>query len=127
MTSKATTMKPTFKPGKNIALKVPTHEFEKTVHFYSTVLGLEQIEGTSPDTFSSATFAFGDKNLWVDCIAGISQAEVWLEIDTDDVAGAKAYLVEQGCTLRDEIEPLPKDFNGFWLSNPSNIIHLVNG
>lgn len=26
-------MKPNFRPGKNIAMKVPSHEFEKSVFF----------------------------------------------------------------------------------------------
>ncbi|MCG8427182.1 MAG: VOC family protein [Chromatiales bacterium] len=118
-------MKPNFKPGKNIAIKVPAHEFEKTVNFYKAVLGLKQIDVDSPDQFDSVAFEFGDKNLWVDKISGISQAEIWLEIETDNAVEAKKYLEGQGCAVRDEIEPLPPTLNGFWLSSPSNIIHLV--
>ncbi|MGH1469547.1 MAG: hypothetical protein ACRBCS_00025 [Cellvibrionaceae bacterium] len=119
-------MKPKFRPGKNIAIKVPTHEFEKMVNFYKVILGLGQKEANSPDSFKSVTFEFGDKNLWVDEISGLSQAEVWLEIETDNAVEAKEYLKKQGCSMRDEIEPLPSGFNGFWLSSPSNTIHLVN-
>ncbi len=118
-------MKPAFKPGKNIAMKVPAHEFDSTVAFYRDVLGLRQIPATSPDQFDSVTFEFGDKNLWLDKTAGLSQAEVWLEVETDDIEGAAAYLAEMGCARRDEIEPLPSDFRGFWISNPCNIIHLM--
>jgi len=124
--NKAKCMKPNFSPGKNIAIKVPAHEFEKMVNFYKIVLGLKQKDASSPDEFNSVTFEFGDKNLWVDKISGISQAEVWLEIETDNAVEAKKYLKEQGCAIRNEIEPLPPNFNGFWLSSPSNIIHLVN-
>lgn len=119
-------MKPNFSPGKNIAIKVPTHEFEKMVNFYKVVLGLKQIDASLPDEFNSVTFEFGDKNLWVDKISGISQAEIWLEIETDNAFEAKKYLEDQGCTIRNEVEPLPSDVNGFWLSSPSNTIHLVN-
>ena len=112
-------MKPNFKPGKNIAIKVPAHEFEKTVNFYKAVLGLKQIDVDSPDQFDSVAFEFGDK------ISGISQAEIWLEIKTDNAVEAKKYLEGQGCAVRDEIESLPPTLNGFWLSSPSNIIHLV--
>lgn len=118
-------MKPNFNPGKNIAIKVPTHEFEKMVNFYKVILGLKQKEASSPDEFDSVTFEFGDKNLWIDKISGISQAEVWLEIETDNVEEAQKYLEDQGCAIRNEIEPLPANFNGFWLSSPSNIVHLV--
>ena len=119
-------MKPIFIPGKNIAIKVPPHEYEQTVAFYKDVLGLVLKEASSPDNFESTTFEFGDKNLWIDKISGISQAEIWLEIETDNINEAEAYLEAMGCARRDEIEPLPRDFKGFWISSPSNIIHLVN-
>ena len=119
-------MKPDFRPGKNIAIKVPAHEFERMVEFYKIIIGLKQKDANSPDEFDSIAFEFGDKNLWVDKISGISQAEVWLEIETDNAAVAKSYLEEQGCVIRNEIEPLPSSFNGFWLSSPSNTIHLVS-
>lgn len=119
-------MKPNFRPGKNIAIKVPTHEFERMVTFYKVILGLKQKDANSPDEFDSIAFEFGDKNLWVDKMSGLSQAEVWLEIETENAAEAKAYFEEQGCVIRNEIEPLPSGFNGFWLSSPSNTIHLVN-
>ncbi len=119
-------IKPRFKPGKNIAIKVPSHEFESMLHFYKVVLGLKESDATAPGEFESRVFEFGDKNLWIDSAAEISQAEVWLEIETDNAVEAKAYLQNQGCILRDEIEPLPSGFKGFWLNSPSNIIHLVS-
>ena len=119
-------MKPDFRPGKNIAIKVPAHEFDRMVEFYKIIIGLKQKDTNSRDDFDSIAFEFGDKNLWVDKISGLSQAEVWLEIETDNAADAKSYLEERGCVIRNEIEPLPSGFNGFWLSSPSNIIHLVN-
>ena len=70
-------MKPTFQPGENIAIKVPPHQFEQTVSFYRDILGLEQIELDSSDHFQSVPFKFGDKNLWIDKSAALSQAEIW--------------------------------------------------
>jgi hypothetical protein len=55
-----------FTPGNNIAMKVPVHEFDRTVAFYRDVLGFEEIEASSPDDIESVTFKFGDKNLWID-------------------------------------------------------------
>jgi len=118
-------MRPEFSPGKNIAIKTPSHEFDKTVHFYKDILGLEHKQAESPDEFESVVFQFGDKNLWVDKISGISQAEIWLEIETENVVDAQKYLVDNGCSIRNELEPLPTSLNGFWLSSPSNIVHLV--
>ncbi len=117
-------MKPEFKPGKNIAMKIPTHEYESTVGFYRDVVELRELTVIGSDT--TPRFEFGDKVLWLDCEARISQAEIWLEIVTDNIEMASEYLAEQGCDRRDEIEPLPDGFQAFWVSSPSNIIHLVS-
>lgn len=118
-------MTPVFHPGANIALKVPRHEFAKTIHFYEEILGWARKETPAPDPIETVVFDFGGKTLWVDKIDGLSQAEIWIEIVTADVAAAKAYLEAQGCRIRNEIETLPPDVDGFWLSSPANIIHLV--
>lgn len=119
-------MKPAFRPGSNIAIKTPAHEFEATIIFYRDILGFEHVETTSPDTITSARFRFGDKLLWIDKCPQLSQAEIWLEVITDDIENAARYFKESNCNRRDEIEPLPDGFKGFWLSNPANIIHLIN-
>lgn len=119
-------MKLDFSAGKNIAMKVPAHEFEQTIRFYRDVLGFEVLEDIASDSDDSVAFAFGDTILWVDKAAALSQAEIWLEIVTEDVESAAYYLRQQGCFRRDEIEVLPQDFRGFWISSPANIIHLVN-
>ena len=119
-------MKPIFKPGENIAIKVPPHQYEQTVSFYRDTLGLEPINGPSPDTYDSISLRFGDKNLWIDKIDSLSQAEIWLEIQTDDIDAAAAHLEKANIVRRDEIEPLPDGFNGFWISSPAQIVHLVS-
>jgi predicted enzyme related to lactoylglutathione lyase len=118
-------IKPAFTPGKNLAMKVPVHEYEKTVSFYRDILGLEQVDSPSPNSYESVAFKFGDKKLWIDKIEGISQAEIWLEVITDDLETVAKYIEENKCVRRDEIEPLPKGLKGFWISNPANIIHLI--
>ena len=112
-----------FEPGQNIAMKIPTHEYESTVHFYRDVLRLKELSGKGGG--DSPRFEFGDKVLWLDKVPGLSQAEIWLEIVTNDIGAASVYLKEQGCHRRDDIEPLPEGLNAFWISSPSNIIHLV--
>lgn len=49
----------TFRGGKNIAMKVPTHQYDSTVLSYRDVLGFEEIERHLP----SVVFAFGNNNL----------------------------------------------------------------
>lgn len=113
-----------FHPGRNIAMKVPSHEHEDTVRFYRDLLQLKELSGDNPG--DTPRFEFGDKVLWLDCEPEISQAEIWLEIVTNDIDQASQYLKAQGLHRRDDIEPLPEGFQAFWISNPSNIIHLVS-
>jgi catechol 2,3-dioxygenase-like lactoylglutathione lyase family enzyme len=113
---------PKFAAGHNIAMKIPSHEFSRTVEFYRDILGLPLIEEEVPNI----VFEFGGMRLWLDKVDHISQAEIWLEIESNDVEAAAEYLKGHGLTRRDDIEPLPEGFKGFWISNPANIIHLVS-
>ncbi|MBL8516246.1 MAG: hypothetical protein JNM76_04665 [Betaproteobacteria bacterium] len=112
-----------FSPGRNIAMKVPPHQFDATVTFYRDVLGLEVL----PERDPNIGFAFGDKRLWIDSVPALSQAEVWLEVVADDLDAAAAHLAAAGVMRCDAIEPLPPDFGGFWIMNPAGIVHLVAG
>ena len=114
---------PEFLAGDNIAMKIPPHEYSATVKFYRDVIGLPQIESMLPDI----VFKFGDKRLWLDAVDHISQAEIWLEIKTDDVTAAAEYLAQKDIVRCDGIESLPQGFEGFWITSPANIIHLVSG
>lgn len=115
------TKKATFTAGPNIAMKVPPHLYETTVAFYRDVLGLKQITTQSP----LVGFAFGPNNLWIDRVPGVSQAEIWLEVITDDIASASKHLESAGIVRCDDIEPLPEGFQAFWVSSPASIIHLI--
>jgi hypothetical protein len=113
-------MRPTFAGGRNIAMKVPPHQHAATVAFYRDVVGLRQLEG------ESVSFEFGANRLWIDCVPGMSQAELWLELVQDDVAAAAEHLTAAGVVRCDDIEPLPQVFKGFWIANPASIVHLVS-
>lgn len=110
-----------FAAGRNIAMKLPPHLYEATLKFYRDVLGLKQITEHPP----SVGFEFGSINLWLDRVPGISQAETWLEVVTNDIAAASEHLKAAGVVRCDEIEPLPLGFQGFWVSSPASIIHLI--
>ncbi|MGP1393881.1 MAG: VOC family protein [Inquilinaceae bacterium] len=112
-----------FSGGKNIAMKVPPHQYHQTVAFYRDTLGLEEVGGPSGDAVG---FKFGANNLWIDKVAAMSQAELWLEIVTDDTNKAAKVLKEAGVVCCNEIEDLGENFDGYWISSPSAIIHLVD-
>lgn len=106
-------------------MKVPAHEYDTTVAFYRDVLGFELIPLDNDEENNSIRFKFGDKVLWVDRVATLSQTEIWLEVTTDDVEEAAQYLQQNNVVRCDDIEILPEGFKGFWISSPANIIHLV--
>ncbi len=113
---------PKFSPGKNIAMKIPPHQYDETLRFFRDVLALKEITSHT----SSVVFQYGTNNLWIDKVAGISQAEIWLEIITNDVSAAAELMTAEGIVRCDEIEQLPEGFQGFWISSPASIIHLVS-
>jgi hypothetical protein len=113
--------RPGFQPGNNIAVKVPTHEFSALAAFYRDVLGFEPVDVKGPGT----AFRFGDKTLWIDPVAHLSQAEIWLEVCCDDPDQAARWLDQAGVCRCDEIESLPDALRGFWIMAPGNLVHLV--
>lgn|SRR5690554_6208426 len=112
---------PSYRGGRNIALKVPPHLYDETVRFYRDVLNLPAVEDRKP----SVVFEFGANQLWIDCMPGLSQAETWLEVVTNDADAAAKHLKSNDIVRRDEIEPLPEGFQAFWVSSPAQIIHLI--
>lgn len=114
-----------FAGGRNIAMKVPPHQWDETVRFYRDVVGLEVIEH-EPTEPPSVGFVFGANQLWIDRVDRFSQSEVWLELSVADVRGAADRLEAAGVVRRDEIEPLGDDFEGFWITNPAGVIHMVS-
>jgi hypothetical protein len=70
-----------FTQGRNIAMKVPGHEYDETAAFYRDVLGLRQVVEPASSSTESARCDFGEKAL------SLSQAEIWLEVCTSDVDG----------------------------------------
>jgi hypothetical protein len=103
-------------------MKLPPHVFDQTVAFYRDVLRLPVHE----EKATHVIFQFGANRLWLDQTNHFSHAEIWLEITTDNVAAAADYLRGMGTVRRDEIEDLPEGFDGFWICNPANVIHLVS-
>jgi catechol 2,3-dioxygenase-like lactoylglutathione lyase family enzyme len=111
----------TFRGGHNIAMKVPTHRWKETVAFYEETLGLRVLQRKA----QSVAFEFGAQRLWVDRVDHLSRAEVWLEVVTDDLAAAESRLVEANVQRCDAVEALPAEFEGYWIVNPADVVHLV--
>lgn len=107
--------------GRNIALKAPAREFDRIVAFYRDAVGLPVLR----DDETSVTFEFGAMRLWIDRVPALSQAELWLELETDDLEEASARLAAAGAARCDEIEPLPADLTAGWIAAPGGVVHLL--
>jgi hypothetical protein len=114
---------PQFSGGANIAIKCPAHTYEQTVAFYRDTLALPLIE----EETDGCIFQFGPNRLWVDLVPNLSQPDVWLELETNDTEAAASFLKINGIPRRDEVEQLREDFDGFFISAPNGVIHLVIG
>lgn len=115
-----------FASGRNIAVKVPPHLWEETVRFYRDVVGLPEIDNPFDSGPPSVGFEFGSNRLWIDRVVEVSQAEIWLQLTTQDTAAAARHLAAAGVVRCDEIEPLAESTSAFWISSPSSIVHLVS-
>ena len=113
--------RPRFRAGRNIAMKIPPHQFEATVAFYRDVVGLPYIGAFG----ANELFEFGGMHLWLNPLPTVSQAEIWLELQADDTGEAARHLQAHGVARCDKIQWLPDDFDGFWMVNPAGIVHLV--
>lgn len=89
----------------------------------SRLIRFKQIRGPAGEAVG---FEFGDKNLWIDNVPSMSQAEIWLEVVTNNTAEAAHVLEEAGIARCDEIENLGQGFDGYWISSPASKIHLVD-
>ncbi len=116
---------PKFKGGLNIAVKIPKAFFDQTIRFYRDVLGLPVEEEQGEGVARSYSCRFGQGRLWFDLVENYSQADIWLELETNDLAAATRHLEAQGVPIRDELEPLPSDLRAHWISSPAGTIHLL--
>jgi hypothetical protein len=112
--------------GRNIAMKVPPHLWDETVRFYRDVIDLPVVDNPSEQGPPSIGFEFGASYLWIDRVAGMSQAEIWLQLVTDDTAAAARHLEASGVVRCDDIEPLPPGSSAFWITSPASIVHVVS-
>ena len=107
--------------GINIAMKVPSHQYAATLAFYRDVVGLPPFDEKVP----AKGFLLGPNRLWIDEAPAFSQAEVWLELFTPDHEGALSHLEASGVVRCDAVEELGEGFQGGWIMNPANIVHMV--
>lgn len=109
------------KGGINIAMKVPSHQYDAVVAFYRDVVKLPEYTAKAP----AIGFHLGPNHLWIDEAPNFTQAEIWLELFTGDHRAALARLEAGGAIRCDQIEELGEAFRGGWIMNPANVVHMV--
>ena len=107
--------------GINIAMKVPTHQYEATVAFYRDIVGLKPFT----EKPGNVGFIHGPNRLWIDEASNYTQAEIWLELFTPDFQQAAERLGAAGVVRNDAIEDLGEGFRGGWFFNPAGVPHMV--
>lgn len=114
-----------FSAGPNIALKIPKNKFEQTVAFYRDVLKFEVVERDITHPTVSRTFevTFGSNTIWLDCVDNYAKSDIWLELQTDNVAQATAYLDQHGVPTCDELEQIPE--NRHWIQDPAGNVLII--
>lgn len=85
--------------------------------FYRDKVGLK----VARELTNSVGFVFGEMTLWVDRVERQSQADVWLELFTEDPDRALDHLESP---QRDELEPLD-GVTGHWTSDPAGVVLLL--
>lgn len=117
---------PIFKGGPNIALKIPKSKYDKTVAFYRDTLKFDVKEiaiSNNPTISRSHKVTFGNNTLWLDCIDNYTRTETWLELNTEDVEEATAYLRQNGTETCDEIEKIPAGTH--WITDPAGNVFIL--
>ncbi|UVC10702.1 hypothetical protein IHQ71_09030 [Rhizobium sp. TH2] len=114
-------MKSEIEGGINIAMKVPSHQYEAVVSFYRDVVKLPTFDAKAP----AIGFVLGPNRLWIDEAPNYTQAEIWLELFTNDHKAALTHLEAGGAIRCDQIEDLGEGFRGGWIMNPANVVHMV--
>ena len=100
----------TFRGGRNIAMKLPPHQYEATIKFYRDTLGLE-VKQTSENSHA----------------VDYGPIRLWLDIGTNDTKAAARHLAQKDVVRCDAIEELPANFDGYWITSPAGIVHIVSG
>ncbi|MTV24241.1 VOC family protein [Nitriliruptoraceae bacterium ZYF776] len=120
----------TFRGGPNIALKIPKADYDATLRFYRSTLGMEvqEVEDTGAPTVTRTHLVdFGPIRLWLDQVDGAARSDVWLEVRTDDLEAAAQHLTAAGSAPRDEIEPLESlGRSAHWIRDPAGVVHLLS-
>jgi catechol 2,3-dioxygenase-like lactoylglutathione lyase family enzyme len=119
----------TFAGGANIALKIPKADYDATVAYYRSTLGMpvREVEDTgAPTVARSHLVDFGPIRLWLDRVDHATRSDVWLEVTTTDLPAATQHLEAAGRVPCDEIEPLDAiGETAHWIRDPAGVVHLL--
>ncbi|MDA3615970.1 SRPBCC family protein [Polluticaenibacter yanchengensis] len=114
-----------FRPGCNIAMKIPVDKYSDTVAFYRDILLLDvtEISIEHPTVLKTHKVLFGHSVLWLDCIKGIEESALWLEIVTNNIDNATSYLLSNNINTHDYLEAIPENMH--WIKDPAGTVMIL--
>lgn len=114
-----------FAGGINIAVKIPKAKYEATVSFYRDILKLDVAEKPidNPTVSRTHEVRFGPNIMWLDCVDNYTHSETWLELRTNNIDNAVAYLKTNGTATQDELEQIPENMH--WITDPSGTVFIL--
>lgn len=66
---------------------------------------------------------FGPNTLWLDCVDNYTHSETWLELKTNNIDDATAYLKLNGTHTCDELEQIPENMH--WITDPAGTVFIL--
>lgn len=114
-----------FKGGVNIAMKIPPEKYDETVAFYRDILlfDVEEVPITHSAVLATHRLEFGQNILWLDCVEGITDSKISLEICAEDIESATNYLRVNDVTICDGVEEIDPSMH--WIEDPAGNIFLL--
>lgn len=114
-----------FSGGVNMAMKIPPEKYEQTVAFYRDILLLDvkEISIDHPTVTATHRLTFGSNTLWLDCVVGATDSQIWLELVTEDTEQATRYLEANDIAMEDHLEEISPSMH--WIKDPAGNVLLV--
>lgn len=117
-----------FEGGNNIVMRIPKHRYEDTLHFYRDILLMDMEEGLVADqvTLQRHVVRFGSVALCLDCMEGIEESYLCLEIKSTDIDLSTQFLQSNNILVTKTKEPVALP-GSYQIKDPAGTTILLHG
>jgi len=97
------------------------------VRFYRDVVGFRELTNPTDGGPDSEGSSSGPCGCGIDRGVGVSQAELWLQLTTEDTTAAARHMAAAGVVRAATTSSLcRRGASALWISSPAPIVHLVS-